>query len=193
MNSNAKGGFRLDYYSDEELKGLGFKSVGKNVQISSNCSIYTPENISVGNHVRIDDFCVLSGGQKGIDIGSYVHIAVFCAIYGNAGVTIKDFCGISSRSVLYSANDDYSGISLIGPTIPEKYRNVSQGQIILNKHVIIGTNSTIFPKVSVGEGSAIGAYSLVEKDLEPWGIYVGVPVKKLKDRKKDLLEMERQL
>jgi acetyltransferase-like isoleucine patch superfamily enzyme len=183
----------LAYYSDEELRELGFKSVGKNVRISRKCSIYSPENISVGNDVRIDDFCVLSGGQTGIDIGSYVHIAVFCAIYGNAGVTIKDFCGVSARSVLYSANDDYSGISLTGPTIPEKYLNVSKGRIILNKHVVIGTNSTIFPKVSVGEGSVVGAYSLVNKDLEPWGIYVGVPVKKLKDRKKDLLEMERQL
>lgn len=183
----------MGYYSDDELKELGFKSVGKNVQISKNCTMYTTENISVGNHVRIDDFCVLSGGQKGIDIGSYVHIAVYCAIYGNAGVTIKDFCGISSRSVLYSVNDDYSGISLTGPTVPGKYLNIIKGQVILNKHVVIGTNSTILPQVNVGEGSAVGAYSLVDKDLEPWGIYVGVPVKKLKDRKKDLLEMEKQL
>lgn len=181
------------FYSEDELKQLGFKKMGRNVKISKKSSIYMPEEISIGNNVRIDDFCCLVGGQQGIEIGSYVHIAFFCVLVGNGGITLKDFSGLSSRVSLYSATDDYSGSSLTNPTIPKEYLNIYQGEIILNKHVIIGTNTTVLPKVEIGEGSSVGANSLVIKNLESWGVYAGSPVKKLKDRKKDLLEMEKNL
>lgn len=152
-----------------------------------------PERISIGDNVRIDDFCCLVGGQKGINIGSFVHIAFFCIIIGNGGVTLKDFSGLSSRVALYSATDDYSGSSLTNPTIPEEFLNVKCGEITLEKHAIVGTNSTVLPNVTIGEGSSIGAHSLVTKDLESWGVYVGSPVKKIKERKRDLLQLEKQL
>ncbi|MGI6586254.1 MAG: acyltransferase [Lutisporaceae bacterium] len=180
------------FYSDNELIELGLKSVGKNVKISRKASIYIPETISIGNDVRIDDFCCLVGGSKGIQIGSNVHIAFHCIIIGNGGVSIEDFAGLSSRCSIYSATDDYSGSTLTNPTVPSKYKAITEGEVRLGKHVIIGTNSTILPKVAIGEGCSVGANSLVIKDLEPWGIYVGSPVKKIKDRKKDLLDLERQ-
>ena len=49
------------FYSPEELKSLELKEYGENVLISRKCSIYGAENIRLGSHVRIDDFCVLSG------------------------------------------------------------------------------------------------------------------------------------
>lgn len=67
------------FYSQEELKKIGFLSVGKNVLISKKASIYNPGVISVGNNVRIDDFCILSGK---VTIGSYSHIAAYTALYG---------------------------------------------------------------------------------------------------------------
>ncbi|MFJ8266848.1 acyltransferase [Peribacillus asahii] len=181
------------FYNDAELKQIGFKKIGSNVKLSKRASVYMPEKISIGNNVRIDDFCCLVGGQEGINIGSYVHIAFFCIILGNGGVTLKDFSGLSSRVALYSATDDYSGASLTNPTIPEEFLNVERGEIVLEKHVIVGTNSTVLPNVTIGEGSSIGAHSLVTKYLEPWGVYVGSPVKKINERKKDLLEMEKKL
>ena len=59
------------FYSDEELKKIRFKSLGENVLISKKASIYSPEKIIIGNNVRIDDFCILSGN---IQIGNHVHI-----------------------------------------------------------------------------------------------------------------------
>jgi dTDP-4-amino-4,6-dideoxy-D-glucose acyltransferase len=181
------------FYSEDELKQIGFKKIGHNVKVSKKASIYMPEKISIGNNVRIDDFCCLVGGQEGINIGSFVHIAFFCVILGNGGVTLKDFSGLSSRVALYSATDDYSGASLTNPTVPEEFLNVERGEIILEKHVIIGTNSTVLPNITIGEGSSVGAHSLVTKDLRAWGVYVGSPVKRIKDRKSDLLEMEKKL
>lgn len=180
------------FFTTEELSEIGFRNFGSNVRISKKCSIYNPSNISIGDNVRIDDFCCIAGGEKGVKIGSNVHIAIFSAIFGGGGVILDDFSGISSRTVLYSASDDYSGSFLTNPTIPEEYLNVEKGQIILNKHVIIGTNSTVLPNVEIGEGSAVGAHSLVTKNLEPWGIYFGNPVKRVKSRKKDLLDLEKK-
>jgi galactoside O-acetyltransferase len=62
------------FYSEIELSKLGLKDYGKNVLISKKCSIYSPEKISIGNNVRIDDFCILSGN---IILGSNIHISTF--------------------------------------------------------------------------------------------------------------------
>lgn len=49
------------FYTEAELKELGLKSFGKSVLLSKKVSIYGAKNISIGNNVRIDDFCILSG------------------------------------------------------------------------------------------------------------------------------------
>lgn len=180
------------FYSSEELDEIGFKALGKNVLISRKASIYMPETIAIGNDVRIDDFCCLVGGKKGISIGSNVHIAFHCIVLGNGGVTFGDFSGLSSRCSIYSATDDYSGLSLTNPTVPAPYKKVTEGEVTLGRHVIIGTNSTVLPHVQIGEGASVGANSLVTKDLDAWGVYVGSPVKRIKDRKKDLLALEKK-
>lgn len=186
-------GHRVGFLSRSELERIGFKSLGENVSISDKCSIYSPETISIGSNVRIDDFCCLSGGGKGITIGSYVHIATYCVLYGKGGITLKDFSGLSSRVALFTVSDDFSGEFLTNPTVPKKYLRINEGKIILQKHVIIGTNSTILPNVEIGEGAAVGAHSLVERSLMPWGIYMGVPARKIRERSNRLLELEQEL
>ena len=62
----------MAYFSQEALKDIGFKSLGKNVKISDKASIYNPEKIELGDFSRIDDFCVISGR---VSIGKYVHVA----------------------------------------------------------------------------------------------------------------------
>ena len=65
----------MSYYSKDELKKIGFKSIGKNVKISTKTSIYEPEKMEIGDNSRIDDFCLLSGK---ISIGKFVHIVPYC-------------------------------------------------------------------------------------------------------------------
>jgi acetyltransferase-like isoleucine patch superfamily enzyme len=183
----------MSYYTEEELKSLGLSSYGKNVLISTRSTIYSPHTISIGSNVRIDDFCVLSGGNGEIRIGSYVHIAVFCAIFGAGGVELKDFSTLSSRVSVHSGSDDPSGNYLTNPTIPSEFLNVIKGKITLHKHVCIGSGSTVLPNVEIGEGSIIGANSLVAKDIPEWGVYLGVPVRKINTRQQGLLELEKKL
>jgi acetyltransferase-like isoleucine patch superfamily enzyme len=50
----------------------------------------------------------------------------------------------------------------------------------------------ILPNLTLGEGVSVGAHSLVTKSLDPWGIYFGCPVKKIKEREQGLLELEKK-
>lgn len=177
----------------EAIEALGFAFVGENVQISDRASFYGASRISLGSNVRIDDFCVLSAGVGGISIGDYVHIAVYSSLIGAGKVSLSDFCNISSRVAIYSSNDDYSGAAMTNPMVPGEYTGVTHADVFLGKHVIVGSGSVILPGVTLEEGVAVGALSLVQKKCEAFGIYAGNPARRIKDRKRDLLELEQRL
>lgn len=181
------------FYDKEELDKLGFKSVGNNVLISRKASLYGVSRISIGNNVRIDDFCVLSAGKGGIEIGNYVHIAVYTSLQGEGKIRLQDFSGISSRVSIYSSNDDYFGEFMSNPTVPAKYTNVYHADVTICKHVIIGSGAVLLPGIKINTGAVIGALSLVSKDCEEFGIYKGNPAKKILIRSCNLLELEKEL
>lgn len=178
------------YYSKSELSGFGFAELGEEVFISRKASIYGASNIHIGSHVRIDDFTVLSGN---IHIGNYVHIAVFTSLFGgNAGIFIQDFANLSSRIGVYALSDDYSGEFMTNPMVPEMYKNTYEGRVTIGRHVIIATGCTILPNTVLGEGCAVGAMSLVKKDIAPWIIVAGVPARYIKPRSRNLLKLEKE-
>lgn len=176
----------------EALESLGFASLGRDVKVSRLASIHKASAISLGNHVRIDDFCVLTGGE-GIVIGERVHLGCFCALLGGAGIEMEAFSTLSSRVNVFSESDDYSGGSMTNPTVPDKYRSTERGRVTIGRHAIVGAASTLLPGVRLGEGVAVGAHTLVNKDCEPWWVYVGVPARKLRARSRALLELEHEL
>ncbi|SHI73808.1 acyltransferase [Clostridium intestinale] len=176
------------FYSRDELNLLGLKQFGDNVLISKKASIYSPEKICLGNNVRIDDFCILSGN---IIIKDYVHIAAYCGLFaGNSLIFIDSFTTMSSRGAIYAISDDYSGEYMTNPMIRDEFRNIQEESVKIGKHVIIGTNSTILPGVKIEEGCSFGACSLILEDCEEWTIYVGIPIKKIRKRKNNLLRYE---
>ncbi len=178
------------FYSDRELAELGLKSYGEDVKISRKASIYNPDKIVIGSHVRIDDFCILSGT---IQIGNYIHIAAYSALYGGkSGIFIDDFANISSRVSIYAVSDDYSGMSLTNPMIPEEYKKLNCAPVYIRKHVILGATSVVLPGVILETGSAFGSFSLVKNSSEAWSINTGIPAQKIKNREKKILELESQ-
>ena len=81
---------------------------------------------------------------------------------------------------------------MTNPMIPDFLKNVCQKKVVISRHVIIGTGSTVLPGVTVGEGAAIGAMSLVNSDIESWKICAGIPAKRIKDRGKAILQREKE-
>lgn len=183
----------MSFLSKEQIESMGFKSVGENVLLSDKSSYYNCKNITIGNNTRIDDFCVLSAGEGGIEIGQYVHIAIGVSIIGAGKVLVEDFAGLSSRVSVYSSNDDYSGEFMTNPMVPSEYTSVNHAPVTIGRHVIVGSGSVILPNVTLEDGVAIGALSLVTKNCEEFGIYMGTPAKKIKERKRDLLDLENKL
>jgi galactoside O-acetyltransferase len=171
---------------------MKFKHIGRNVKISDKASFYNPSNISIGDYTRIDDYCVLSAGEGGIYIGNNVHIAVYSALIGKGKIEIGDFANISSRVSIYSSNDDYSGEYMTNPTVNKQFTNVTHGKVSIGKHVIIGSGSILLPGIRLGEGACIGSLSLIKTDCKPFCVYAGVPAKKIKERSRNLLKLEKK-
>ena len=190
---NLESPFNRGYYTSEQLRKMQFKYVGENVQIAKNSTIIGLENISLGDNIRIDGNVTLACACGYLKIGSYVHIGGGCHITCTGGVELSDFSGLSQGVRIYSGTDDYSGNSLTNPTVPKKYLNGTIEPVFIGRHVIIGSGSVVLPGVKIGNGSSVGALSLVTKSLEEWGVYSGAPVKRIKARKKNLLEKEKLL
>ena len=180
----------MAFLKREEIELMGFSFLGNNVQISERAVFYNCKNIKIDDNSRIDDFCIISAGEEGIEIGKYVHIAAYCSIQGSGKVILEDFSGLSSRVAVYSSSDDYSGNALTNPCVPKEFTNVASGPVHLKKHAIIGVSSCILPNTTIGLGSAIGAFSLVSRDIEDHMIAVGVPAKAKVPRKTKIFELE---
>ena len=179
----------MAFLTREQLVKAGFKSIGRDVLVSDKASIYNHSEIEIGDNSRIDDFCVISGK---VTIGRNVHIAVFCNVAGGgSGIVFEDFAGLAYGCHVFSQSDDYSGRSLTNPTVPDKYKNETKREVRIGRHSIVGTSSIILPGVTLAEGTSVGAMSMVTKSTEPWSIYFGIPAKKIKDRKRDLVAYEK--
>ena len=180
------------FYSREELSKFPFRRLGKNVLIKRNAGLFFVENISIDDNARIDDFTIIVASGEPVTIGKNAHIASHCYVSGSHGFTMEDFAGISPGVLVFTSSDDYTGCKLTNPTLPRHLIGGPCGPVVLKKHVIIGAGTVVLPNIIIGTGSSVGASSLVKDSLDEWGIYVGSPAKRLRERKKDLLKLEEE-
>ena len=183
----------MSFLSNKQLHAMGFNNIGKEVLVSDKASLYNPSGISIGDYSRIDDFCIISASGGSVKIGRNVHVAAYAAIFGGGNAILEDFSGISGRSLIYTSNDDYSGSFLTNPTVPDKFRSVTAGTVRIGRHALVGAGCVILPDVHLGDGSRVGAMSLLtagEYDVD--SLYVGVPAKKVRDIKSRLPELEKK-
>ena len=180
----------MAYLTNDAIDALGLRACGRGVKISEFARIYNPAAVSIGDNVRIDDFCILSAGTGGIALGSHIHFAAYSSIIGKGAVSIANYCNISSRVSIYSSSDDYSGEFLTSPVIHEAFTNVNHSPVRIAEHCIVGCGSVILPGTCMGKGVAIGALSLVKGQLKDFTLYGGVPLVAIKDRRQDFLMLE---
>lgn len=130
------------------------------------------ENIAFGRNVIIDDFVLIYAKNK-MTLGDYVHIACFSSLTGGDTIEIGDFSAISQGCRILTGTDDFKGWGFGNSTIDEKYRNAKRAPIKIGAYCIVGANSVVLPGVTIGEGTTVGANSVVTRALEPWGVYIG--------------------
>ena len=188
-----KNPFDLGYYQSNELKKFGFKKVGMNVKIAKNCTIIGLNNISLGNHIRIDSNVVITAHKGYLKLGNYIHIGAGAYLGCGGGITLSNFSGLSQGTRVYSSSGDFSGRSLSNPTVPKKYQIVKTAPVFLKDHSRIGAGCVILSGVTIGEGCSVGALSFVATSLDEWSVYFGAPVRKIQKGSKKILEFEKDL
>ena len=172
---------------------MNFLSVGKDFYLSDFTVIKRPDLIKIGNHVAIDQFVTITTQAE---IGDYVHIAPNCTIIGgiNCKVIFEDHSGMAAGSRVIAGGAEFNSGFLTNPQVPNEFTCATASVVIFEKFSILCTNSVVMPGVTIGEGSIIGANSLVLSDTEPWTIYVGNPARPIKIRNKgNILEYYKNL
>jgi len=106
---------------------------------------------------------------------------------------LEDYVSVSGRVSIYSSNDDYTGLAMTNPMIPEEYRRVKNGPVVIKKHSIVGCGCVVLPYTTLNEGVSVGSLSLLNGDYEEFSVYTGIPAKKISKRQKRLLKYEQAL
>jgi acetyltransferase-like isoleucine patch superfamily enzyme len=181
-----------DFLTPPELAALGLAACGRSVLVSRHAVLFRPECISLGDHTRVDAFCILSAGPGRLRIGRNIHISAYCAVLGREAIEIGDFATISARCTIFSSNDDYSGATMANATIPPAYRGASDAPVHVKPHAIIGAGYIILPGVTLGQSACVGAMSLVKGDVPPFAVVAGVPARVIGRRQDGHLALTEQ-
>lgn len=172
---------------NEEIKKQ-LKYCGENVFIGKNTFFIRPENVVLGDNVRIDPFCYIAAE---LEVGSNVQITTHCVLGGRKKIKLGNWTFIGYGSKLFTGSEDYSGD--FGPVNDFWGNNkVFEGEIIFEDFSGCAADTIIMPGVTLPIGCAIGAKSFVysSKSLDEWSVFLGNPIKFHKKRnKKNILEL----
>jgi acetyltransferase-like isoleucine patch superfamily enzyme len=161
-----------------------YRGFGIDIFIHNTAIIKHPQLCDIGSHNAIDNGVTIS---TELIMGDYIHIAPYVVVIGGkkSKLILNDFSFVASGTKIVCGSEDYTGAGLVGPTIPEEYRELTYSTVTFEKYAGCGVNCSIMPGVTLAEGSILGANSLLTKDTEPWTIYVGSPAKPVKIRNKE--------
>ncbi|WP_018613825.1 CatB-related O-acetyltransferase [Segetibacter koreensis] len=109
---------------------------------------------------------------------SFTEIGKFCSIGPNffCGYGIHPINGISTSPVFYSTQMQ------AGFSYSKNDKIEERKKITIGNDVFIGANVTVLDGVTIGNGAIIGAGAVVSKDIPPYAIAVGTPIKIIKYR-----------
>lgn len=156
--------------------------IGSNVRFYPNCFVQGSGRVTIDDHVDFFPGTYISTGdaKSFIEIGHHSHFAPMCVLYGWGGLTIGPYCNIAAHCVFATVGHD--------PVIREKPMALApacSGPITLVEDVWLGANVTITANVTIAKGCIVGANAVLTKSTEPFGLYVGVPARRLRDRKRE--------
>jgi acetyltransferase-like isoleucine patch superfamily enzyme len=184
-------GLNSGFLPREALESLGFARLGEDVLVHSTAVIVDCRKISLGSRVRIDPFVIIST-RGGVEFGNNIHIGGHSVLAGHAAIHFDNFVNISHRVGIYTSNEDLSGRTLSNPTVPGGEKTARTASISFERHSAVGVGSLVLPGARFAEGSVLGALSRISRPLKPWTTYAGIPARRLRERRRDLLADEEE-
>lgn len=175
---------KIGKYKNYQSHGTGrfsradFKFLGENVIFEEGVLIFHPENITIGNNVYIGHNTVLKGYYRNeMVIGDHTWLGQGCFLHSAGGIRIGNAVGIGPMvKILTSYHKE------IELDIPIMFNELECREVVLKDGCDIGVGAIILPGITVGEGSIIGAGSVVTKDIPPYHVVSGVPAKIMRKR-----------
>lgn len=155
-------------------------SIGDNCIIEKNVQIITPYggSISIGNNCELRFGTMIASYGGDIKIGENCSFNPYCIIYGHGGLSIGNGVRIATHTIIVPSNHRYSDLSVPIYQQGEKCRGIT-----IEDDVWIGSGAKILDGVHISKGCIIGAGTVLTKSTERYGIYAGVPGRKIKDRR----------
>lgn len=185
----------LQNISGIEYMGDGFrdklKYCGRNIRLYPLCKMIHAENAELDDNCQIFDYVFIDAG-KSLKIGKFSTITWQALIEGGATTYIGDRVFIGPGTKILTSTYELHGYFSV-EHLPEGCGAIHYGDITINDDAYIGASCTVMPGSIIGEGTVVGANSLVKGTLEPWGIYVGTPCKKIGEREKPTQERREQI
>jgi acetyltransferase-like isoleucine patch superfamily enzyme len=149
------------------------KYIGESVRLYPMCKMIHPGSAELDNNCQIMDFVFIDAGEL-LKIGKFSTIAWHCIIEGGAKTCIGDRVFLGPGSKLLTSTYELNGFYSV-------------------EHLPEGCGAIRYGDITIGEGAIVGANALVSKDIEPWGIYLGAPCKKIGERQKPTPERQEKI
>jgi len=155
--------------------------IGKDFESGNNFEIgyfnVIGNNVKVGDDVIIGHGCIIEDNVK---IGN--HVILQGNIKIASGSVIQDLCTLKHGTILTN-NVLLKRNVFMGPntiTLGGTHKRVSDHGTIIGKNCYIGAGSQIAANKKLCDNVTLGAISFVNKDITESGIYIGIPVRKLR-------------
>ena len=171
-----------------EILGANAIEMGNGVHIFKGVRLDAqghPNNkISLGNGVALERYVDIGClDNTRISIDDETFIAPDVCIAGPGNIKIGKHCMIASHSGIYANSHKFTDL-----TKPMRFQGVTRQGIVIEDDCWLGHGVTVLDGVTIGKGSVIGAGSVVNKDIPPYSVAVGAPIRIIKSRvSKDLV------
>ncbi|HDN01439.1 MAG TPA: acyltransferase [Candidatus Bathyarchaeota archaeon] len=162
------------------------------LRVDGEIYVINPQRLYLGKNVLIQRGTILHCGglawshhEGYIKIGDDSEISPYCVFYGAGGIEIGKRFDCGPGTMIFSSRSSYD-VREMGQ-IPHKHRF---GKVTIGDDVILFAGVIVSPGVTIGNGSVVGANSLVLKDIPPGEIWGGSPARFLKKRSYDPVELK---
>ncbi len=172
---------RKGIHSSAVVESLGTASIPESTIIEPLAVVFVGERgrLSLGEMNTIYPGATIRIDQGWMETGREVSFGSGCHIYEpRAGLSIGDHCMIGGGVLICGVNHGYA---IRG--VPMREQPVEAAPIVIGQDVWIGMGAIILPGVTLGDGSIVGAGSVVTSDVSSGAVVSGVPARLAKNRK----------